>query len=93
MSNSLKSNPFQEHQVGLNTNIAQALDMVKPLINIAKTSQNPQKTINELCAKNPQINSIIKMLNGKSPDAVLYSTLKSNGIDPNEIYKYLQQSV
>lgn len=93
MSNSLKSNPFQEHQVGLNTNIAQALDMVKPLINIARTSKNPQQTINELSAKNPQINSIIKMLNGKNPDEVLYSVLKSNGIDPKEIYNYLKQSV
>lgn len=93
MSNLMNSKPFNFQSGGLSPQVTQALERIKPLINIANTSQDPQKTIKELGAKNPQINSILQMLNGQNPDAVLYGLLKSNGINPDDIANYLKRPV
>lgn len=48
---------------------------------------NPQTMIQNLAAQNPQMQNVLKMVNGsgKSPKDIFMSMAKEKGINPNDI--------
>ena len=65
---------------------------VQQIINMMKSTNNPQQMINTLAQSNPQIKQAIDMCNGKNPQEVFNNLCKQNGKNPqnvvDNVYKY-----
>lgn len=52
------------------------------LANMLKTAQNPDAALNMLAQRNPQMQQIMQMCNGKNPRDVFMAECQKRGIDP-----------
>lgn len=77
------SNP----QIGINP---QALQSIKQMMNAFKTISNPQQALMQMAQQNPQLNSVMQMLNGRNPKDVFMEECQKRGIDPNTIINQLK---
>lgn len=59
---------------------------VQQLVNTIKYSGNPEKML----ANNPQLQEVLKMVNGKNPEQVFYEKCNEMGINPDMILGMLR---
>lgn len=60
-------------------------------MNLVRNSQDPNAMLNTLASQNPQLKSVMSMMNGcKSPKDLFYARAKEMGVDPEEILSQLR---
>ena len=64
---------------------------VKNMINMLRSSGNPQMMLNQMAAQNPQMKQVMDYINqnGGDPQRAFYKMAQERGVDPNEILKQL----
>lgn len=73
-------NPFLQPQ---QTNLQQAYNMFIQ-------SKNPMELFKNMAKQNPQLNSVIQMLNsGSDPQQLFYSLCQQRGINPQQFLKLI----
>lgn len=62
------------------------------LINMVKSSGNPQAMMNQIMSNNPQVRQIMNYVNqnGGDPKAAFYKLAEKKGINPEEILSQLK---
>lgn len=62
------------------------------LINLFKSSKNPQQLIMNMAQTNPQARQILDMVSksGQSPKDLFYTLARQKGVDPNQILNMLK---
>lgn len=65
------------------------LGQVKQMVQMIKSSGNPQQMVNQMISRNPQINQLINQYGG-DPKTAFYKYAEANGIDPNEILNMMK---
>lgn len=78
---------------GLPPQMMQALDRIKPFMNMMNNGQDIRGIEQQLMANNPQFAAFMQMMNGKNPEAMLNEILRSNGVSPEAIMNYLKRPV
>ena len=78
-------NPIIQAMSGKSPMLAQAKQMVQ----MVKSSGNPQAMVNQMISKNPQVNQIIQQYGG-DPKTAFYKYAEANGVDPNEILNMMK---
>ena len=86
MANPLMSS-MGSPQAGINP---QALQSIKQMMNAFKAMSNPQQALMQMAQQNPQLNSVMQMLNGRNPKDVFMEECQKRGIDPNTIINQLK---
>ena len=64
------------------------IQQVKSIMNLAKSSNNPNAFIQNLINTNPQVKQIMSMNKGNLKD-VYYDMAKQKGVDADELLKQL----
>ena len=74
--------------MSLPNNISQIMNMM----NMVKNAGNPKAMLNSLISKNPQMKSVMDMVqqSGGDPKAAFYKMAEQKGVDPNTILQMLQ---
>lgn len=67
-----------------------AIQGFKQMMNMVSSAGDPQAILSQLMARNPQINSVIQMLNGRNPKDVFYEQCQQHGIDPESVLSQLR---
>ena len=78
-------NPIIQAMSGKLPMLAQAKQMVQ----MVKSSGNPQAMVNQMISKNPQVNQVIQQYGG-DPKTAFYKYAEANGVDPNEILQMMK---
>lgn len=86
MANPLMNN-MNNPKIGINP---QALQSIKQMMSAFKSMSNPQQAIMQMAQQNPQLNSVMQMLNGRNPKDVFMEECQKRGIDPNTIINQLK---
>ena len=86
MANPLMGN-MNNPQTGINP---QSLQSIKQMMNAFKAMSNPQQALMQMAQQNPQLNSVMQMLNGRNPKDVFMEECQKRGIDPNTIINQLK---
>lgn len=76
-------NPLNSSQMLNNQN--SSMQIIQNMASMLRSSKNPQQLMAMLAQKNPQVNSIMQMCEGKNPRDVFMAECKNRGIDPKEI--------
>lgn len=65
---------------------------IKDMVNLVRSSGNPNAALEYLARTNPQIRQVMNMVNqsGGDPRAAFYSLAKQKGVDPNQILNMLK---
>lgn len=61
------------------------------LLTMLQNSNNPQALIQNMIARNPQINTIINQYGGGDPKAAFYEYARRNGKDPNLVLNAIKK--
>lgn len=74
------------------TNQNPFLANVKNMMNMTKSSGNPQMFLQQMMSKNPQVKQAMEMVqsNGGDAKSLFYALAKQKGIDPNTILNQLR---
>lgn len=67
-----------------------AIQQAKQMMNMFKNMQNPQQALMRAAQQNPQLNSIMQLVNGRNPQEVFYEECKKRGANPDEIINALK---
>ena len=59
------------------------------MVNMIGALNNPQKAIQQMVSRNPQMAQIIQMCNGKNPKDVFMTECQRRGVDPQQILSQL----
>ena len=61
------------------------------MINSMKNSGNPQQLLYQMARQNPQIQSVLNLIqqSGKTPKDLFYETAEKRGINPDDVLKQL----
>lgn len=65
------------------------LGQVKQMVQMIKSSGNPQQMINQMVSRNPRLNQLINQYGG-DPKTAFYKYAEANGVDPNEILNMMK---
>ena len=65
------------------------LAQAKQMVQMVKSSGNPQAMVNQMISKNPQVNQVIQQYGG-DPKTAFYKYAEANGVDPNEILQMMK---
>lgn len=85
------ANPLMSNMSNLQARInPQALQSIKQMMNAFKAMSNPQQALMQMAQQNPQLNSVMQMLNGRNPKDVFMEECQKRGIDPNTIINQLK---
>lgn len=68
-----------------------AVQSIKSMMGMFKGASNPQQLMGNLMSQNPQVASVMKMLNGRDPKTFFYEQCKQNGINPDDIINSIKQ--
>ena len=68
------------------------MNSLKPMIDMVRAAQNPQAMLEQLARSNPQLKSVMDMVNANGGDAksTFYKVAGQKGIDPDTILKLLR---
>lgn len=66
-----------------------ALGQARQIVNLIKSSANPQAMVSNMLGSNPQVQRIINQYGG-DPRTAFYRYAESNGVDPDEILNMLK---
>lgn len=69
----------------------QTVQNVKQAINALRGLKNPQQALAIAAQRNPQLNAVMQMCNGRTPQEVFMEQCKQHGIDPNAAMQQIQQ--
>lgn len=74
----------------LNTN--SNVSNVKNMMNLLRSSNNPQALLNNMLATNPQMKQVMDYVNqnGGNPQQAFYKMAQEKGVDPNAILNMLK---
>ena len=74
-------------------NIQQMIGPVRQMMNMVRTSQNPQAMLNQLATNNPLLKQALDLTQQYGGDSMmaLTETAKQMGIDPNEVMGWLNK--
>jgi hypothetical protein len=68
----------------------QAIQNVKRLMGMLQTMSNPQQAIMQMAQSNPQINSVMQLINGRNPKDVFMEECQKRGINPDSVINQLR---
>lgn len=68
----------------------QVIQGFKQMMGMMKSAANPEALFNQMIASNPQVKSVMQMLNGRNPKDVFYERCKQMGADPEAIINQLR---
>lgn len=92
MPNLMNTDLFsQEGHGGLTPQMKQALDQIKPMLNMVSGQQDYRQIEQEVMKRYPQFGAFAQMMNGRNPDAILNEMLKKQGVNMQDIMNYLKQ--
>lgn len=67
------------------------LQQIKQLMQMVKSSKNPQAILQTIGSQNPQFQQAINLIRaGNNPRDLFYALAKQKGVDPNIIIQALQ---
>ena len=68
------------------------LGQIKQLMNICKNANNPQAMLMSMVGQNPQIKSVIELVqqSGGEPKALFYKMAEQQGVNPDDILNQLK---
>lgn len=91
MANSLFQQLTGQNQAS-NMFAAPQIQNMQKIVNAIKMAKNPQATINNMIANNPQMQQAINYVNnnGGNPKAAFEKLAKERGFDPNQIINMLK---
>ena len=91
MPNPLNSNIFgTQQQTTLPPDMSNNLAHIKNMMNMLRSSSNPQALIQQVAKNNPQLNQVLQLCNGRNPEQVFREMCKQRNIDADEFIKMLQ---
>ena len=72
--------------------ISQNLAPIKNMMNMIRSSKDPQSMFTQLMQQNPQMRSIMQYVNsnGGDPKSAFYAMAKEKGINPEDILSQLR---
>lgn len=73
-----------------NNALVQAAQSAKRMMGMLRAAKNPQQAFMQVAQQNPQLNSVMQMLNGRNPQEVFYEECKKKGINPEDILSQLR---
>lgn len=86
--NPLLNNPFSNLN---NNNVPQVNPQIKQLIGMMQ-GQNPMQMLMNMAKQNPQLKSVVDMLNnGANPEQLVRSICQQRGIDVNQLLSQFKQ--
>ena len=65
------------------------LSQAKQMMQTIRSSGNPQAVLNQMVAKNPQVNQIIQQYGG-DPKTAFYRYAEANGVNPDDILQMMK---
>ena len=65
------------------------IQQIKSMMNMVKTSNNPNAFIQNLLSKNPQVKQLMDLSNGNAKDA-FYKLAQQRGINPYDVINQLK---
>ena len=67
---------------------------IKNLMQMVRSSGNPQMMMNQLMSQNPQFRQVMDYINqnGGDPKAAFYKLAQERGVDPDEILKAMRNA-
>ena len=67
-------------------------NVIQKIIQMAKSSNNPQQLLNSLAGQNPQLNQVMQLVNsGKmTPKQIFMNMANQQGVNPNDIISMLK---
>lgn len=68
----------------------QAIQQAKQMMNMFKAMKNPQQALMAAAQQNPQVASVMQMLNGRNPEEVFREECRKHGADPDQIINMLK---
>lgn len=71
-------------------NFKQAAQSAKRMMNMLQSVKNPRKALMAAAQQNPQLGSVMQMLNGRNPQEVFYEQCKQHGINPDDAVRQIQ---
>lgn len=63
---------------------------LKNMVGMMKSAKNPQAMLNQMASQNPQMKTILDMVQGRNPKQVFLDACREKGKDPNDILSMLQ---
>ena len=86
--NPLLNNPFSNLN---NNNVPQVNPQIKQLMGMMQ-GQNPMQMLQTMAKQNPQLKSVVDMLNnGANPEQLVRSICQQRGIDVNQLLSQFKQ--
>jgi hypothetical protein len=76
----------------LNQNMSLQNNNLNNLVNLMKGAKNPQALIQQIATQNPQMRTILNMVqnNGRNPKDLFYDIAKQKGVNPDDILNLLK---
>lgn len=68
----------------------QNLGRIKQMMSMMQGAKNPQAMMSQLASQNPQIKTILDMVQGRDPKQVFINACKQKGVDPENIISMLK---
>ena len=63
---------------------------IKNMMNMLKSSLNPDSLIQQVAKNNPQLSQVLQLCNGRNPEQVFREMCKQRNINADEFIKMLQ---
>ena len=78
--------------LGRNQPLPNNLNQVKNMLNMVRSSGNPQAMLNNMLAQNPQMQNVINYINqnGGNPQQAFYKMAQERGVNPDDILNMLK---
>lgn len=70
--------------------IRQAAQSAKRMMGMLQAVKDPQQALMMAAQKNPQLNAVMQMCQGKDPQQVFYEECKKSGVNPDEVMNLLR---
>lgn len=68
------------------------MNKIKEMVNLIKSSKNPQAMMQSMINQNPQMKQVMEMVNknGGNPKDAFYALAKEKGVNPDDILDMLK---
>lgn len=82
--------PAASPLAGTQNNLMQAAQSAKRMMGMLRAVKNPQQALMMAAQKNPQLNAVMQMCQGKDPQQVFYDECKKHNVDPEQVMSMLR---
>lgn len=66
------------------------LNQIKGMFNFMKMAKNPNQALMDMANKNPRMQQVVNMCQGKNPKDVFYSKCSEMGVNPEDILNMMK---